>query len=86
MREGNTLRFIQMHGKYLKVSIGNDVYNLTKYDKIQLTSTTIIFHPNTGVYLLQSFITKGSDKNGLEIYKSSYDQQNYHRLPQIQEQ
>ena len=46
------LRFNQTVQNYLKVSIGNDTYNLTKYDKIQLTDTTTIKYPNSGGYLL----------------------------------
>ena len=39
----NTLvRFNQTLQNYLKVSVGNDSYKLTKYDKIQITDTTII--------------------------------------------
>ena len=42
------LRFNQTLKNYLKVSVGNDAYNLTKYDKIQLTDTTIKKVGNTG--------------------------------------
>ena len=35
--EGNVLRFIQTLENYLKVPFGNDVYNLTNYDTIQIT-------------------------------------------------
>ena len=49
---------------YLKVSVGNDIYNHTKYDKIQVTHTTVIKHPNIGGYLLQHWTIKCSDKNG----------------------
>ena len=35
--EGNILRFNETLQNYLKVSVGNDTYNLTKYDKIQIT-------------------------------------------------
>ena len=39
----NTLvRFNQTLQNYLKVSVGNDTHNLTKYDKIQITDTSII--------------------------------------------
>ena len=34
------LRFNQTLQNYLKVSVGNDIYNLTKYSKIQITDTT----------------------------------------------
>ena len=37
----NTIvRFNQTLQNYLKVSVGNDTYNLTTYDKIQITDTT----------------------------------------------
>ena len=49
---GNMLRFNQTLQNYLKVSVGNDTYNLTKHDKIQITDTIIIKYPNTGGYLL----------------------------------
>ena len=39
---GNKLRFIQTLENYLKVSVGNDTYNLTKYNKIQLTDATVM--------------------------------------------
>ena len=41
-------RFNQTLQNYLKVSVGNDTYNLTKYDKIQVTDTTEIKFPNIG--------------------------------------
>ena len=44
----NTIvRFNQTLQNYLEVSVGNDTYNLTKYDKIQLTDTTVIKNTNT---------------------------------------
>ena len=52
--KNTVLRFNQTLENYLKVSVGNDTYNLTKYDKIQITDTTFIKYPNTGGYLLQS--------------------------------
>ena len=48
---------------YLKVSVGNDTYNHTKYDKIKITDTTIMKYPNSSGYLLQNFFRKGADKN-----------------------
>ena len=60
----NTIvRFNQTLQNYLKVSVGKDTYNLTKYIKNQLTDTTIIISPNTGRYLLQKWNIKCSDKN-----------------------
>ena len=61
--DGNILRFNQTLQIYLKVSVGNDTYNLTKYDKIQITDTTIIKPPNRGGYLLQNWVIKCNDKN-----------------------
>ena len=40
--EGTILRFNQTLSNYLEVSVGNDTYNLTKYDKIQINDTTEI--------------------------------------------
>ena len=60
--EGNVLRFNQILENYLKVSVGNDTFNLTKYDRIQITDTTIIKYSNTGGYLLQNWIKKCNDK------------------------
>ena len=56
--EGTLLRFIQTLTNYLKVSVGNDTYNLTKYDRIQNTDKTIIKYPNTGGYLLRNWVIK----------------------------
>ena len=60
----NTIvRFNQTLQSYLKVSVGNDIYNLTKYDKILLTDTTIIKYPNSGGYLLPYWRFFCNDKN-----------------------
>ena len=61
--KNTVLRFNQTLQNYLKVSVGNDTYNLTNYDKIQITDTTIIKYPNTGGYLLQNWIIRCNDKN-----------------------
>ena len=45
---GSIPRFNQTLENYLKVPVGKDAYNLTKFDKIQLTDTTIFQNPNTG--------------------------------------
>ena len=60
---GIILGFNETTQNYLKVSVGNDVYNLTKYDKIQFTDTTLIKFPNSGGYLLQQLNIKRNDKN-----------------------
>ena len=54
--EGTLLRFIKTLTNYLKVSVRNDTYNLTKNDRLQITNTTIFKYPNTGVYRLQNWI------------------------------
>ena len=60
----NTIvRFNQTLENYLKVSVGNDTYNLTKYNKIQLTDTTYIKTGNSGGYLLPSWRIFCNDKN-----------------------
>ena len=56
--EGALLRFNQTLTNYLKVSVGNNTYNLTKYDKIQNTDTTEIKFPNIGRDLLQKWKIK----------------------------
>ena len=61
--EGTLLRFNRTLQNYLKVTVGNDTYILTKYDKIQITDTTEIKYPNTGGYLLQNWIIKCNDRN-----------------------
>ena len=61
--EGTLLRFNQTLTNYLKVSVGNDTYNLTKYNKIQIIDTTEIRYPNTGSDLLQKWNIKCNNKN-----------------------
>ena len=63
MRGGNVLRFNQTIENCLKVSVGNDTYNLTKYDKTQITDMTNMKHPNAGGHLLQKWKIKCNDKN-----------------------
>ena len=61
----NTIvRFNLTLQNYLKVSIGSDTYNLTKYNKIQLTDTTVIKAGNSGGYVLQNWNIKCNDRNG----------------------
>ena len=57
------LRFNQTLFNYLKVSVGDDTYILTKYDKIQILDTNIIKSPNCDEYLLQSWNIKRNDEN-----------------------
>ena len=60
----NTIfRFNQTLQNYPKVSVGNNTYSPTKYDKTQITDTTIFIYPNVGGYLLQNWVIKCRDKN-----------------------
>ena len=63
LSKNTIIRFNQTLENYLKVSVGNDIYNLTKYDKIKLTDTTITKAPNSGGYLLQNWVIKCNNKN-----------------------
>ena len=63
IEEGTLLRFNQTLQNYLELSVGNDTYNLTRYDRIQITDTTKIKYPSKGGYLLQNGIIKCNDKN-----------------------
>ena len=45
------------------MSVGNDKYNLTKYNKIQLTDTTTTKAGNTGGYLLAYWKIVCNDEN-----------------------
>ena len=60
----NTIvRFNQTLENYLKVSVGNDTYDLSKYNKIQLTDITVMKAGNTGGYLLPFWKIICNDKN-----------------------
>ena len=62
--ESSTLvRFNKTLQNYLKVSVGNDTYNLTKCNKISITDTTEIKYPNIGSDLLQKWNVKCNNKN-----------------------
>ena len=52
------LRINQTLQNYLKVSVGNYTYDLTRYDKIQLFDVTEIRFPNSGSNLLQKWRIK----------------------------
>ena len=61
----NTIvRFNQTLQNYLKVSVGDTIYNLTKYNKYYLTDITRIQYPNNGGYLLQKWNIECRDVNG----------------------
>ena len=57
------LRFNQTLQNYLIVSVGSDVYNLTKYNKIHITDITIMKSGNTGANLLQNWNIIVYDRN-----------------------
>ena len=57
------LRFNQTLENYPKVSVCNDVYNLTKYRKIQLTDITTMKARNIGGHLLPYWKIVCNDKN-----------------------
>ena len=60
----NTLvRFNQTLTNYLKVSVGNDIYHLTKYNKYYLTDITRMIAPNSALDLMQRWIIECNDKN-----------------------
>ena len=60
----NTIvRFNQTLNNYLKVSVGNDTYNLTKYDKIQITDITDFRSGNIGQGVLQKWNIIANDIN-----------------------
>ena len=64
----NTIvRFNQTLQNYLKISVGNDIYNLTKYNKIQIIDTTEHRYPNMGSDLLQKWKIKCNNKNNQSI-------------------
>ena len=54
--ENTVFRFNQtLQTLHLKVSVGNDTYILTKYNKISITDITEIKFANTGITLLQKW-------------------------------
>ena len=60
----NTIvRFNQTLTNYLKVSVGNDIYHLTKYNKYYLNDITSMISPNSGLYLLQKWSIECKDRN-----------------------
>ena len=60
--EGTLLRFNQTLTNYLKVSVANDIYHLTKYGKNYVTDLTEMRAPNTGLCLLQRWKIICKDK------------------------
>ena len=62
LQKNTLVRFNQRLENYPKISVSNDTYNLTKYDKIQITDITNI-KTKSGGYLLQNWALKANDKN-----------------------
>ena len=60
------LRFSQTLSNYLKVSVGNDTYNLTKYDKIQIIDSTVMRVGNGDPHVLPlwKIICNNKNNNG----------------------
>ena len=58
------LRFNQTLENSLRISVGNDTYVFTKFNKTHITDTTIIKAPNSGKYLLQQWNLKCNDRKG----------------------
>ena len=66
--KNTVVRFSQTLQNYLKVSVGNDTYNLSKYDKIQLIDVTEIRYPNIGITLLPKWKIKNLNKlDGVKV-------------------
>ena len=62
--EKNTIvRFSQTLSNYLKVTVGGDIYHLTKYEKNYITDLTEMRAPNSGLYLLQKWRIICKDRN-----------------------
>ena len=60
----NTIvRFNETLENYLKVSVGDDIYNLTKYKKFQLPDITVIIAGKNGLTLLPNWRFVCNDKN-----------------------
>ena len=60
----NTIvRLNQTIQTYLKVSVGSDTYNLSKYDKLSIRDITEIRSPSSGSDLLQKWKIDNNNKN-----------------------
>ena len=67
LKKNTIVRFNQTLQNYLKVSVGDTIYNLTKYNKIQIIDKTDIRFPNVGSDLLQKWNIKCNNKNNQSI-------------------
>ena len=59
----------------LKITVGNNTYNLTKFDETPITEITFIRNSNTGGYVLPLWKIYCTDKNGVGK-KSKFHQSN----------
>ena len=57
------LRFNQTLENHLQVSVGNDTYKFTKYDKIQITDSTVIRVGNSSSFVLPLWKVICNNKN-----------------------
>ena len=71
MDENTIVRFNQTLQNFLKVSVGNDTYNLSKCNKIQITDLTTIKASNSGGYCLQSWNIKCNDAGKVQSFLKS---------------
>ena len=63
---------------YLKVTVGNDVFNLKNYDRKLIIDATIIKPPNSTIYRLQDWNEDCNDKIGaakIQIFEKQTHQQ-----------
>ena len=72
IEDDNILKFNRALQNCVKVSVGNNLYNLTKFYKVQISYKTIIKAPDNGGYLLQYWNikcngTKNSDERQIFI-------------------
>ena len=65
IESGTILRSNQTLEKFLDVSVGDDTYSLTKYDKIQITDITILRNVNSGSSVLPYRKIVCNDKNNI---------------------
>ena len=63
LNKNTIVRFNQTLKNYLKVTAGDDTYDLTKYNKIQITDITEFIFPNIGGDLLQKWKIKCNNTN-----------------------
>ena len=83
---GKILGFDQTLENHVKVSVGNDVYNLNNYDEKQIKGSTFIKFLDQGGFVLQQWVIKCDDKNNKEKIRNFLNHPNRAHQPSIQEQ